>query len=176
VQLKSKEPSADLQQPAPADVRDTLDDPRDREIAALRAQLREKDRLVGALSLQVGAARAGEGATDKKGGSEAAMEQALSRLDERLFGGVLAGPKVREVEAAMEIATRELPSSVKSKIDCSTEMCRVAVEGAEQELDKHCGQLIEHIPKKFSGAIVLPDGDGQRAVYAATRQELLSVK
>jgi len=101
-------------------------------------------------------------------------ERAISVLDERLFRGALSGPDVRKNESAVKTAMSELPENVKSTITCSTELCRVTVAGPDGDLAQHCGKLIEHLPKAFAGAIVLSEGNGQRAVFTATRRDLLA--
>jgi hypothetical protein len=149
------------------------------DVAALRAQLRERDKLLGALALK--GALAQQASDDKKASAEtkageSPTARAIAKLNQRLFGGDSRQPEARDVKTAMEVAIQALPSSVKATVDCSSELCRVGIEGAEDQLDRDSGQLAERLPKRFAGTIVLPDGSGRRVVYAATRQELLSVR
>lgn len=149
------------------------------EVVALRAQLRERDKLLGALALK--GALAQQASDDTKASAEtkageSPTARAIAKLNQRLFGGDLRQPEARDVKTAIEFATQGLPSSVKATVDCSSELCRVGIEGAEDQLDRDSGQLVERLPKRFAGTIVLPDGGGRRMVFAATRQELLSVR
>jgi hypothetical protein len=147
------------------------------QVAALRAQLRERDKLLGAMALQN--ARAQQANAQQASAATKALEtptaRAIRKLNQRLFGGAPSEPGARDVKAAMEVATSGLPSTVKATVDCSSELCRVSIEGAEDQLDRDSGQLLERVPKKFAGTILLPDGQGRRVLYAAMRQELLSV-
>jgi len=142
-----------------------------REAAELRSQLREKDALlIGLLAQAAHSERVDAGETVR----DDPTERAIWQLDQRLFGGILSGAEVRDIEGAIKSAIRSFPNTVKSSVTCSTELCRLTIEGAESELAKGCGEVLEHLPKKFAGGIVLSEGDGRRAVFAATRRELLS--
>ena len=159
-----------MQQPAP-DRRDEQGQASQGEVAALRAQLRDKDKL---LTVLMARASHPEQVAPDDGVREDPTERAVTLLDQRLFGGILSGPEVRRIESAARVATSELPNTLKSTITCSTELCRVTIEGAETELAQHCGDVLEHLPKAFAGGLVLADGDGRRAVFAATRREFLA--
>jgi len=140
------------------------------EVAALRAELRAKDKLLGALLTHPQDSRQPNAADSK----ENPTERAINLLDERLFAGVLSGREVRDLEAAVRTSTRDLPSTVKSTVTCSTELCRVTLDGTESDLARHSGEVLEHLPKTFAGGLVLSDGPGRRAVFAAMRRELLA--
>lgn len=139
-------------------------------IAALRAQLRQRDRLVGAMALA--SARARQTSSDETK-SETRTVQTIRKLDQRLSEGAPSQPGGRDLRASMEGALRGLPNTVKAGTHCSAELCRVTVEGAEDQLDGDSGQLLERLPKEFAGTMVLSDGAGRRLVYAAVRSELL---
>jgi hypothetical protein len=141
------------------------------EIAELRARLREREKLLSALLVQ--AVRPDKPAPLAPV-RENPTERAIGVLDERLFRGTLSGPDVQKNEAAVRTAMSDLPDAVKATIKCSTELCRVTVAGPDTELTQPCGKLIEHLPKAFAGGIVLSEGNGQRAVFTATRRELLA--
>jgi hypothetical protein len=142
---------------------------RDEEVEVLRAQLRERDKALGALMLQ--AAAASDGPVEKVNDAPAA--RVLQRLDERLFSGVLDGTDVQQLQNAAESALRGLPTNVKTTVTCSNELCRITLQARENELDLHSGRVLQQVPKKFAASVVLPDGEGQRAVIVATRQEVL---
>jgi len=91
-----------------------------------------------------------------------------------LFNGVLSGPEVQQLEVAAESALRGLPKTVTTTVTCSDELCRITLQGAEGELEANAGRIIQQMPKKFAGTLLLPDGDGQRAVFAAMRQEVFA--
>jgi len=154
-----------------ADLREGELEQSQREVAELRARLREKDKLLTALLVQAVRPDKGPSGAPVR---EDATERAVGVLDERLFRGVLLGPDVQKNESAVRSAMSELPGTVKSTVKCSTELCRITVAGPDSELAEPCGKLIEHLPKTFAGAIVLSEGNGQRAVFTATRRDLLA--
>lgn len=143
----------------------------DERLAALRAQLRKRDQLLGAMALA--SARASQTGGDGKP-TETRTARAIRKLDQRLFEGAASEPGARDLRAAMEGVVRGLPSGVRGTIHCSAELCRVTVEGAEDRLDRDSGEMLERVPKEFAGTIVLPSGEGRRLVYAALRPDLLA--
>jgi hypothetical protein len=150
------------------------------EVAALRAQLRERDKVLGAMVLRDSLAQQAAAGTKASAAetkpSETPTERAIGELEQRLFAADSRPLEARDLQAAAEAATHELPNTVKATTACSSELCRVTIEGAEDQVDRNSGQLVERLPKRFAGTIVLPDGEGRRLVFAATRQEVLSLK
>jgi hypothetical protein len=142
-------------------------------VAELRAKLRERDKILGTLIVQAAAAGSREELAAAKA-SETPATHAVEVLDQRLFGGVLNAPGVKGMEDAVNVALRDVPSTVKATVACSTELCRVSLDGPEKDLERASGHVLERMPKKFAGSILLPEGDGHRALFAATRQELLA--
>ena len=148
------------------------------EVVALRAQLRERDKVLGAMVLRGALAQQaadGTRASAETKPSETPTARAIGQLNQRLFAADSRPLEARDVQAAVEVATHDMPNSVKATVACSSELCRVSIEGTEDQLDRNSGQFVERLPKKFAGTIVLPDGEGRRLVFAATRQEVLSV-
>jgi hypothetical protein len=141
----------------------------DERLAALRAQLRKRDQLLGAMALASASHTSGDGKT-----TETRTARAIRKLDQRLFDGAPSEPGDRVLRAAMEGAVRGLPSTVNAAVHCSAELCRVTVEGPEDQVDGESGQMLERMPKQFAGTMVLPNGEGRRLVYAALQPDLLA--
>ncbi len=149
------------------------------EVARLRAELREKDRLL--LSLATAPKERAEPEQDQKAAPTPARElnpaaHAMELLDERLF----TAPRDAHVAADMERQIREAATSLQlgeatvSSLYCNSALCKITLASSTgASTNRTMALLAGHLPKAFGAAAVYEPSNGQSALYVGkSRQDI----
>jgi|GEM_PF-1770658 len=150
-----------------------------KEVARLRAELREKELRIVALSAHVWSAEAVQPADERQQAVESEPPvHAGDILDERLFMGPKDARKASQMEAAIRKAAQEIdlsPAKLTSA-DCGSSICKITLSAeSEMEVNQSTERLSMQLPKQFGASVVHALGDGRSTLYVAESSEALAI-
>jgi len=141
------------------------------EVERLRAEIRQKDRLLASLIASQGARGANPPDSPAPQPAPASPEdRAAELLDERMSSGPRDTAKQSEMEQAVRaLTTSQLMGKAKvASLSCGPRLCKVSLTAADQrDLNESMADLGSQLPKLFGAAAVHRLSDGETVMYLA---------
>lgn len=151
------------------------------EVRRLHAAVREKERVIRALTNQAMASDA-ERAAAAAATAVALRRTSVSRAVEALDARLAAAPADAAAKAQLEQALRpafESKAFGGARVDdvrCAGNLCKVALSSAtEAELGPAIEAVAGHVPKAFPAMIAYPGNEGGRAIFVGRSSDDLKV-
>jgi hypothetical protein len=146
------------------------------EVQRLRAELRTKDALIRALTVQ-GAAKEAERAAAVRSAMADASRTPAARAVARLDSRLASAPPDMTAKATLERALGpQVGTAHVDELRCAGALCKVALSAANDgDLDAAVSGLSDRLPKEFGATIVLPLEDGERAIFIGRTSADLTV-